>query len=560
MVLPININPGTPDPLPTGVFLIPLCTDQEGATEMLYALDTAYKMSGKIKVIKDFLNALQHIANPYDAICMTTDPPLEPVVTIETDGDCTRVLIDGLPVTDWICPPDIEQPEPQEPTVGTLGFTVSELESIAMGCLNLDNSIKWVNGVLWIRTCDGWQPVPGGSGAVVQSGSGNAGQQSFDEWVDSGSPEIAPTDPVPHVSEFYTTLDSLKCAKATALVNEMWNVLTIGEAVEDTMNLIEIGSAVSGALALFAWPVTVVANLGFGLASTIWTVATGAGFSEYADDMGDIHANLTMKNDLICDLVDRMVAPVQLGAWKMNTLTAGDIKIAMERFEVITNAPDHVMKTLGAFSVSNWQEVVKPKLVDTECGCEDFLPYGYTPPTPEGSLSFDFVSFAEMPIDGNAQPSWIGSPLDSAFDGGLTGELVGGMPQSVQTGSGGGYAGGSFGAYYQLSAPATLTDIKMSWSFPSGSTYNRAHCYWYDATVNEWKWFDGWYSNEAPPYVPYYAFDSAPIVTQHLVLRVNSYYEWPGTVKPVRLISALISGTFLGQGFVDLGIGEVFTP
>lgn len=430
-----------------------------------------------------------------------------------------------------------------------------------MGCINIAPYLKYENGFLWVKDdCCQWVKVQGQNAPVLttQTPSGNAAT-TFDLWQQAGSPALPEQPAVQHSNSAYTTLDSLRCAKATALVAALWNYLNSDrEILQDASE----GDSITTLLATIAGYFSSLppAEL-LDFATTTRTAALGFDMTEYSAELLAILDDEIVKSEIICILTDRVAAPIQLGAWTMNRVTDADITTTIQTFKEVTELSEEIESRVNSVLLKELAWNTTQNLDTVECGCTDKLPYGYTPPAPSGSLQFNFVSFAQMPVDGNAQPSWIGQTFEEAFDTGLTGELVGGMPQSVQTGSGGGYAGGCFGAYYKLSEPAVISEIKMNWSFPNGSTYNRAHVYYYDAIVNEWKWYDGWYSDEAPPYVPSYTFDNAEgFTTEHIVLRVNSYYEWPGTVKPVRLLSAYLSGTFMGQGYVDLGIGEIFTP
>lgn len=374
MVLPDNILPGVPDPSPPGSFLVPVCTNAEGVRLMIYALDTAYKMSGNVNIIKDFLNGLKYISDPENSPCMPDGTGEAPEITIETDGDCQRVLIDGVAATDWICPPDPEQP-PIEPTVGTLGYTVSELECMVMACINIAGMLKVEKGVIYAKDdCCQWVAIEGQAGALLQSGTTAPGEFGVDEWVDQGSPDITPSLPVPHDNPLYQTQDSLKCAKATAIVNEIWNVLTIGEAVREAGEIATIAT-VAAEIGSILTPLKWGTRIGFTIASAIWSLITGVGFDEYADSMQEVYEDDESKNELICDLVNRMVSPVQVGPFLANKMTAADVQAALDRFDELVPHDSVVRTTLGLFPISSWIEVVGGKVPETDCGCEQYLPF-----------------------------------------------------------------------------------------------------------------------------------------------------------------------------------------
>jgi hypothetical protein len=203
-----------------------------------------------------------------------------------------------------------------------------------------------------------------------------AGNATVDDWIGQGAPPLPEPVPSAHDNPFYQTQDSLKCAKATAIVNEIWNVLTIGEAFRTAETISAAAAAVTGMLTPFKWQV----GAGLGVANAIWGALTGTGFGEYADEMETVYENTEAKNDLICDLVDRMIAPVKLGGvFLVNRMTSEDVKVALERFTALVPHDPVVRKTLGAFPIQGWIDVVQFKVIETECGCEDYLPYEPAP-------------------------------------------------------------------------------------------------------------------------------------------------------------------------------------
>lgn len=95
-MLPANIEAITPDDLPSGVFLYPLCTSRENFELMLIALDTVYKNDKEnVGVIKDFLNAQEYAQNPLEQPCLeellqAEAPPL-PAILEPLERTCIRI-------------------------------------------------------------------------------------------------------------------------------------------------------------------------------------------------------------------------------------------------------------------------------------------------------------------------------------------------------------------------------------------------------------------------------------------------------------------------------------
>lgn len=213
--------------------------------------------------------------------------------------------------------------------------------------------------------------VPLPAGTIVGGGAtGLPDGTSVDDWIDAGSPPIAEPPAAPHTNPLYQTMDSLKCAKATALVNEIWNILTISESLRTTTNLTAAVAGMKELLGAFGWVAS--APVTFWLA--VANVFTGTVFSEVADELDEVHGNDEAKNELICDLVDRMKTPTKIGSWTFDKLTAEDVQTALDRFDVVVPHAAIVRKIIGIFPIKSYLEVVSPKIMDTECGCDTYTP------------------------------------------------------------------------------------------------------------------------------------------------------------------------------------------
>lgn len=210
------------------------------------------------------------------------------------------------------------------------------------------------------------------------------GNQGLEEWENSGSTPTGDYPPVPHDNPLYTANDALKCAKATAMVNEMWNVIGIYQGIDDATNFLEILASVIGYFsAADPEPVSRVASAS--IAGLLAKIISIIGPDEIAEELESVYLNTEAKNDLICDLIDRMDTPGTLnvdifgstGGLKLNTLTDNDIKISIERFAELVPDNELALQLLKIFPLSSWKEIVTPKIPGTECACDGYAP---TPP------------------------------------------------------------------------------------------------------------------------------------------------------------------------------------
>lgn len=242
------------------------------------------------------------------------------------------------------------------------------------GCGKCDGVMRYdqVKKIMLFKDGCDWLPVP--ASAIGSAGSGGA-----DEW--DGQAPIPDADEVPHDNPLYTTMDSMRCAKATALVNEIWNVLAVYEGIDEVSTFAMALEVIAGIFAPAIVSVQVVTNLLLML-------------SRYGEDvvlpeLEGIWEDTELKNNLICLLTDQMEAPKRLGSFELfgqpillNALTATDVKSAVDAFEAATPDKDIAHNWIGLFPISSWLEIVTPKIPSTDCGCETYAP---PPVIPEGS-------------------------------------------------------------------------------------------------------------------------------------------------------------------------------
>jgi hypothetical protein len=201
------------------------------------------------------------------------------------------------------------------------------------------------------------------------------------DWDGEQPAPEAPT--VPHDNPLYQSADSLKCAKATALVEEMWNVLKVHESIEEISTFLATVTAITDAIAAFA-PFPPARATALVMANTLHGLLQQAALEEIKTELEAITADEDFKSELICDIVPRMVAPIPILEFSTdralaNHLEAADIRVAIKRFdEMLAELDvdhDQAMVWLNVFPITSWQEIVTEKISETECGCDDFRPY-----------------------------------------------------------------------------------------------------------------------------------------------------------------------------------------
>lgn len=239
-----------------------------------------------------------------------------------------------------------------------------------------------------------------------------------DDWVDAGQPSLPADLMVPHDNPQYQhNTEAQKCAKATAIVEEMWNLLSVHTALEAGMNFAAMVQALI-AWAAVQFPAAVPANLAAAWAGFITSFISTIGLSTINEEMEPIYENTDAKSDIICQIVDKMIAPEPADfSWfgdvvslpvKVNVIYASDVKAALDVFKTMFPDAKFSQKWLGLFPLSSWREVVSPKIPETLCGCEDYAPvdplegmgriewyatraldYTATDPDPDGGSGFN---------------------------------------------------------------------------------------------------------------------------------------------------------------------------
>ena len=83
----------------------------------------------------------------------------------------------------------------------------------------------------------------------------------IDDWVEAGQPPLPADLLVPHDNPLYqNNTEAQKCAKATAIIEEVWNLMSVHEAIEGGMSFSTMVTALIGWAAV-QFPAAVPANL-----------------------------------------------------------------------------------------------------------------------------------------------------------------------------------------------------------------------------------------------------------------------------------------------------------
>lgn len=310
------------------------------------------------------------------------------------------MLEEEPPETECPACPDCEEcppPKPPPPTggsgaaaVGRLGLTIEELEDFIMGW-TLRGQIAYVDGKLcyWSDGCCDWVPVPSESGssetpppsAQVQAAI-TAGLLGFGDWEEAGEPTLPEVPSAPHNNPSYTTMDSIRCAKATALVEVLkkflialegsFAAISAGTGITIAFFIQQLGAAlVTGGLSLGATALLALGMLLFSLFGTVSVSVMAAQVLEWlADD--------SMWDDLVCTLSGAVLPS--------DKIEDEDIKQLLYYYFAAagTGTEDWAKAVLYSVPMQFFKQSAQLVFSDTECGCEDYLPHSYEPPQVAG--------------------------------------------------------------------------------------------------------------------------------------------------------------------------------
>lgn len=388
------------------------------------------------------------------------------------------------------CPECPEEPEPEKPpkpiiggggveNVGRLGLTMDELEEYFMS-FSLRGLLAYVDGRLcyWGGDCCGWIPIANEDGTIPAPVSGAttqaAGSMTLSEWVAAGKPAVNGLKPGSHSNPDYSTEDSVKCAKATVLVNTMRD--STGDIWGAMLAAAGGGAAgaalIAGALMTISFPVAVATAVAF----VIISVVSGYGWYTVLDGLEALKEDDTIWDAMLCAMVPEMTAGTAIEGVDIETL----FYWLRDKAEITPESYEY--RILHSLPMSYWIEKAQFQVVDAECGCETYLPFGYVPPVSTGVVSY-YKNMVETSNGANTQTKDISTTGYAAYNQSPPhGTKVGGNKfRSTFIGAAGGQYYQAIGLLVEFQDNFDLSNIK--WEHSShGTTY-----YDYNAELYVWK-------------------------------------------------------------------------
>lgn len=298
--------------------------------------------------------------------------------------------------------PGCPEPEPEVPTntpVGNLGFTIEELEEMVMGCINIASMLKFENGFLWVKDdCCNWVKITGQVSPVLTTQSPAAGNAAttFSGWQQQGFPALSEQPAVQHTNSAYNTLDSLRCAKATALTEALWNYLDSDRqlilSASEGDSITELAAQAIGFF--LGVPSTVILSF----VTSMKTATAGMNATDYSEELLEILDSDETKSQVICILTDRVTAPINFGGLLLNRVTDNDLQQLVTTFNEVTGASEEVESRVNATLLAELASRTVTNLDEIECGCVDKLPHGYVP-IQSGNNRLNFSQIASATRD-----------------------------------------------------------------------------------------------------------------------------------------------------------------
>lgn len=471
------------------------------------------------------------------------------------------------------CCPEPEpcpEPQPQPQTgggagsgVGSMGYTIEELEEMLLMAIT---KIEYRNGELWYRDgCCDWYRVTEESGVqfVASSAINKPEGQTLQSWAAAGKPNLSVGQtPVGTDNPFYTTSDSMACAKATAITEFFQTLLS---EVKDG-----VGTSALSITGLFQALATVSELLGFedtGLIMEFATVVvgsiTGGTALQFSNDVDTALAD-THWNEVICASVPKMTPVVTVGPFTGNLVTEADVNAVYQEALSKIEMSDDVAQVLQTFPLSAIQNKVRQLLPAQDCGCEQFLPYGYVPPVASGSMRITFERLVKMTTGETHTNPLDGDPF-SAIDelSGQDGAISGDFFKTAYTAQAGGYYFNYCGALLKVEGGAIrLDNVAGSLIYETGEPSARidVEAWTYDSVTEQWE-NPSYVEDTSSPFLTSFSFSAgAKEDVTYILIELYCQTTDSGANKQFRINSLNFSGDFNGNGFENLDLGATFTP
>lgn len=314
---------------------------------------------------------------------------------------------------------------------------------------------------------------------------------NVDDLEESGGGGIAEGVDTVHDNPLYKTMDSLKCAKATALVNEFWRIADFGNTLEDVVVYSQVVASIAGIYAIVT-PEPTSKTIAAGLAAAAIGMVNEFGLEDWRDDLLYVYDDVDGKDELICTLVQQMSAPVKLGnVLTINRMTVDDVAKGVAAFAAQYADYPLAVKMLKAMSVSGLIEATQFIIAETDCGCVDYEPV--TPPVDpalppdDGCIKVYPAELCLAPYDGQNMSAplsyWTGFELFGTHGDGV-----------YITGAAGNNGAGAdlfrVGALFEISAGAQIIEVRWDWSSApyvqgtDGRTYQFSVYAWANSAAN----------------------------------------------------------------------------
>lgn len=430
---------------------------------------------------------------------------------------------------------------------GTLGLTIEELESIVMSTIM---GIRWHLGKLQVQyfPCCDWVDVEGNVQVAGESGISNVAKSIAEilgntelEWPRLPNEPIAPAG--------HSTEDSVRCAKASAMAETFFTTMSDFGGLIDAVGVsnVTVGAVLGAAAGIFltgGWA------LAAAIAVAIVTYLNEDNLNDTEVEMESQTGDAAARTELICNITPKMNGGTVVGT--------DDFRAMMEAWEDIYS-PSGTLKSLMKAIPGGWmRDRMHEKVGELPCGCEQYLPYGYDPDAPpEGAFNYQFQYFTGAV--GGAPSEWSDKTLNQPLDAGQlgTGDSISGYVTENQS-SGGGWWYAMGLPQFRMSSPIALSQVTFE-LFPVSSTpdFLQAQVAYFSTDDNRWHHAGNWVF---PP-------NTGGTVTlsvsgtnvTHLIVLTETQNDG-GNYVHGKMTNLRIDGTFSGQGFVDLHVGENFAP
>lgn len=403
--------------------------------------------------------------------------------------------------------------------------------------------------------CCEWETIGAVAGYVPPVvTSPDVASQSLSEWLENGG-TLPPITFEPKPPSDHTTDDSIRCAKATAMQDGYFLLLgKINEVLRDlpfAQATLPQAVASVGAI-LLSMPYIAI----LGAAGAIIAAIADVGSQDLIDEIDSLSANTNLRSLLICETVPLMD--------NGTIITENDVRDFIGTAENVLATSSALNTIFKAFSVSYVRDYMQQFVPNTPCGCEQYLPYSYTPPQLPGfRIEFDKLGRATDDL-GNLK-----SPAGLPFEGFVTspqhGSLVNGLPRTTYATTTAGWYETWFAAMFKATDAFTLNEVAVTVAYePSEVGSILLYCYAYDNVTGLWellgdngKILD---DNTSPIAISGMKAGASPDTTHILLIARARAVQTGGVVKYARMTDILFKGSYGGFGFVDLPVGVTFTP